>query len=280
MFETLDAVIVFVFGLIFGSFANVCIYRMPRDLSIIKPDSHCTKCNGFIKWYDNIPVISYILLKGKCRNCGTKISFIYPFMETLCGLAFLSMYFLYGFSYMLFPFCILVFSLLVITAIDFEFQIIPDEFSFLLMIVGFLSSFFNFMLGDTVLQRILNSFLGFVAGGGSLLVIAVVGKWIFKKDAMGGGDIKIMAGVGTFLGWEKVLFAIFIACFIGSIVGLFLIVSKKIVRKQEIAFGPYLALSSYLTLFLPAPATIINYMFLLEEKFLIKYVFTNLQNLR
>ena len=275
-----EVILVFVFGLIFGSFANVCIYRMPRNLSVIKPNSHCTKCNSFIKWYDNIPVISYILLKAKCRNCGTKISFIYPLVEIICALLFLSIYFLYGFSYMLFPFCLLVFSLLVITAIDLEFQIIPDEFSFLLIVVGFFSSFVNVTLGIDILQRMLNSFFGFVAGGGSLLVVAVIGKFIFKKDAMGGGDIKIMAGVGTFLGWEKVLFAIFIACFIGSVVGITLILLKKIAKKQAIAFGPYLAISSYLTLFLPSPAVIINYMFLLEEKFLIKYVFTNLQNLR
>jgi len=275
-----EVILVFVFGLIFGSFANVCIYRMPRNLSIVKPNSHCTKCNSFIAWYDNIPVISYILLKAKCRKCGTKISFIYPLVEIVCALLFLSMYFLFGVSYMLFPFCLLVFSLLVITAIDLEFQIIPDEFSFLLMIVGFFSSFINVTLGDTFMQRILNSFLGFVAGGGSLLIVAVVGKWIFKKDAMGGGDIKIMAGIGTFLGWEKVLFAIFMACFIGSIVGIMLMIFKKIAKKQAIAFGPYLALSSYLALFMPSPSVILNYMFLLEEKFLIKYVFTNLQNLR
>lgn len=264
-------------GLIFGSFANVCIYRMPRNMSVIKPNSHCTSCNAFIKWYDNIPILSYIFLKGKCRRCKSKISIKYPLVEFSCGVLFVSMYYLYGFVFMLIPFCLLVFSLLVTTIIDFEFKIIPDEISFMLMIVGFVTSFFNLNLGETIGQRVLNSFLGFLVGGGSLFIIAVIGKFIFKKDAMGGGDIKVMAGVGTFIGWDKVLFAIFVASLFGSIVGIILIICKKIGRKQEIPFGPYLALSSFLTLFL-SPQMIINYLFMLEEKFFLKYLLIDLQN--
>ncbi len=275
-----EIIIVFILGLVLGSFANVCIYRMPRNMSIVKPNSHCTNCNSFVKWYDNIPILSYIILKGKCRNCGSKISLRYPFIELSCGFLFLSMLFLFGFSYILIPFCLLVFCLLVITVIDFDFQIIPDEISFFLIILGLLISAFNIMLGDTILNRMINSFLGLIAGGGSLFVVAIIGKWIFGKDAMGGGDIKIMAGVGTFIGWDKVLFSIFIACLLGSIVGILMILSKKIGKKQEIPFGPYLAISSFTVLFLPSPATIINYIFLLEENLLIKYVFTNLQNIR
>lgn len=275
-----EMILVFILGLVLGSFANVCIYRMPRDLSVVKPNSHCTNCKKFIKWYDNIPIISYIILRGKCRNCGSKISLIYPAVELICGLLFLSMYFLFGFTYILAPFCLFVFSLLVITVIDFDFQIIPDEISFFLIILGLLISFFNPVLGDTVSKRILNSFLGFLAGGGSLLIVAVIGKWLFGKDAMGGGDIKIMAGVGAFIGWDKVLFAIFIACFLGSIVGIFMMLSKKIGKRQEIPFGPYLAISSFVVLFLPPPAILMNYIFMLEENLLVKYVFTNLQNIR
>ena len=275
-----EIILVFILGLVLGSFANVCIYRMPRDLSVVKPNSHCTNCNKFIKWYDNIPIISYIILMGKCRNCGSKISLIYPVVELICGLLFLSMYFLFGFTYILAPFCLFVFSLLVITVIDFDFQIIPDEISFFLIILGLMVSFFNPILGDTVLHRILNSFFGFLTGGGSLLIVAIIGKWIFGKDAMGGGDIKIMAGVGAFIGWDKVLFSIFIACFLGSIVGISMMLLKKIGKRQEIPFGPYLAISSFLVLFLPSPATLINYIFLLEENLLVKYVFTNLQNIR
>ena len=269
--------VVCILGLIFGSFANVCIYRMPRNMSVIKPNSHCTSCNAFIKWYDNIPILSYIFLKGKCRKCKSKISIKYPLVEFSCGVLFVSMYYLYGFVFMLIPFCLLVFSLLVTTIIDFEFKIIPDEISFMLMIVGFATSFFNLNLGETVGQRVLHSFLGFLVGGGSLFVIAVIGKLIFKKDAMGGGDIKVMAGIGTFIGWDKALFAIFVASLFGSIVGIILIIYKKIERKQEIPFGPYLAVSSFLTLFL-SPQMIINYLFMLEEKFLLKCLLIDLQN--
>lgn len=274
-----ECFIVFVFGLIFGSFANVCIYRMPRNMSIVKPNSHCTNCNTFIKWYDNIPILSYILLKGKCRNCNSPISIKYPLVEFFCGILFLSMYYLYGFTFMLIPFCIFVFSLLVTTVIDFEFKIIPDEISFMLIIVGIATSFFNLSLGETIWQRVLGSFLGFLAGGGSLFVIAYIGKLIFKQDAMGGGDIKIMAGIGAFVGWDKVLFAIFVASLFGSIVGIILIICKKIGRKQEMPFGPYLAIASYLTLFF-SPQVVINYLFMLEEKFIINYLFVGLQNVR
>lgn len=275
-----EIILVFILGLVLGSFANVCIYRMPRDLSIVRPNSHCTNCNTAIKWYDNIPVLSYIFLRGKCRKCGSKISFRYPMVELACAFLFLLMYYLFGFSCVLIPFCLFSFSLLVITVIDFDFQIIPDEISLFLVVLGLGFSFCNTILGDTVLSRILNSFFGLLAGGGSLLLIAIIGKWIFGKDAMGGGDIKIMAGVGTFIGWDRVLFAIFIACFIGGIVGLFMMIFKKIGRKQEIPFGPYLAVASLLVLFLPSPEILVGYIFSLEEEFLVKYVFTNLQEVR
>lgn len=264
-------IIIIVLGLVFGSFANVCIYRMPRDLSIVKPRSKCPKCDKPISWYDNIPVLSYILLGGKCRNCKNKISIVYPVIEISCALLFALTYYICGNEYILPAFLFLVFCLLVLTSIDFEFQIIPDELSFSLMIVGFLTSFINVFLANSLGYRVLESFLGFIAGGGFLLLVAIIGKFIFKKDAMGGGDIKLMAGVGTFIGWEKVLFAIFIACFIGSIVGIILILSKKIKKQQPIPFGPYLALGSILTLVLPNPSALISLIFELEEKFLISY---------
>ena len=272
-------IVIIILGLVFGSFANVCIYRIPRNLSIVKPRSSCPNCNKLISWYDNIPVISYIVLGAKCRNCNNKISIRYPIIEASCALLFALVYYSLGNQYILPAFLFLVFCLLISTAIDFEFQIIPDEFSISLIVVGLFTSFINVFLADTIQYRILYSFLGFVAGGGSLLLVAVIGKLIFKKDAMGGGDIKLMAGVGAFIGWERVLFAIFIACFMGSIVGITLILLKKIKKQQPIPFGPYLALGSILTLVLPNPVIVLNLIFEMEEKFLIKYLFTNLQNL-
>ena len=265
--------IVFIFGLLFGSFANVCIYRMPREMSIVFPPSHCTKCNNPILWYDNIPILSYLILKGKCRKCGDKISIRYPLVEAACGLLFVLMFFVTGLTYMLPVFCFFAFCMLVITMIDFDFQIIPDEFSIGLIIVGLLTSFLNSFLGTSSLERFLQSILGCVAGGGSLIALAIIGKFMFKQDAMGGGDIKLMAGVGAFIGWQRVLFAIFIAAFIGSVVGITLIVAKKMKKRDMMPFGPCLAVASLLTLFLAHPAYIVNKIIMYEENLFVKLFF-------
>lgn len=265
--------ILFIFGLIFGSFANVCIYRMPREMSIVFPPSHCTKCNTPIFWYDNIPILSYLILKGKCRKCGDKISIRYPLVEFACGILFVLMYFVTGLSYMLPVFCLFAFSLLVITMIDFDFQIIPDEFSLMLVIIGIITSFINSFLAQEPLQRLFQSIIGCVVGGGSLILLAIIGKLMFKQDAMGGGDIKLMAGVGAFIGWQRVLLAIFIAALIGSIIGITLIVTKKIKKRDMMPFGPSLAVGSTITLFLPQPAYIVNQIILYEEQLFLKLFF-------
>lgn len=254
----------FLYGLCLGSFANVCIYRMPLDISIVTPPSACPKCNKNIAWYDNIPVLSFIVLGGKCRYCKNKISFIYPFIEILTGILFAVLFYKYHFTVNFFLFCILAFSLVVISGIDYYHQVIPDIFPVILVISGLVFSVFNTTLGDTYIQRIINSALGILAGGGSLIIIALLGKFIYKKDAMGGGDIKLMAGVGAIIGWEKALFAIFLASFLGSIVGIFLMLSKKIEKKGYMPFGPFLAIASYIMLLTPRPYVLIN-MFLAWE---------------
>ena len=261
--------IVFIFGLMFGSFANVCIYRMPREMSIVFPASHCTKCNNPILWYDNIPVLSFLLLKGKCRNCGNKISLRYPLVELACGFLFVLMFFVTGLTYMLPVFCFFAFCMLVITMIDFDFQIIPDEFSVGLIIVGLATSFINPFLDTSFLQSI----YGCIVGGGSLIALAIIGKFMFKQDAMGGGDIKLMAGVGAFIGWQRVLFAIFIAAFIGSIIGIVLILAKKMKKRDMMPFGPCLAVGSLITLFLEQPSYIVNKIIMYEENLFMKLFF-------
>lgn len=254
----------FLMGLTLGSFANVCIYRMPLDLSIIRPRSSCTKCKKQVEWYDNIPVLSYILLGGKCRYCKEKISIIYPVIELITGISFLVLFYFYGLTPVLALFCFMAFCLVVISGIDYYYQIIPDIFPLLLLIAGLLFSFFNTTLGTTYLQRFLNSLFGFVSGGGSLLLIGLAGQFIFKKEAMGGGDVKLMAGVGAIIGWERVLLAIFVASFLGSIFGLFLILTKRVERKGYMPFGPFLAIASYLTLLMPAPSIMLNAFFTWE----------------
>ncbi|MCL1971767.1 MAG: prepilin peptidase [Endomicrobia bacterium] len=254
----------FLIGLTFGSFANVCIYRIPLDLSIIRPRSSCTKCKKQVAWHDNIPLLSYIMLGGKCRYCEEKISLIYPLVELITGLSFIVLFYFYGLTVPLFLFCFLSFCLIVISGIDFYYQIIPDIFPLMLAVAGLLFSIFNETLGVSYLQRFLNALIGLVVGGGFLLLIGIVGQFMFKKEAMGGGDVKLMAGVGAIIGWEKVLLAIFIASFLGSIVGLFLILFKKVERRGYLPFGPFLAAASYITLLLPAPSILMNAFFAWE----------------
>ena len=261
----------FLLGLCLGSFANVCIYRMPLDLSIIRPRSSCTKCKKQIAWYDNIPVFSYICLGGKCRYCKDKISAIYPLVELITGISFALLFISYGFSIPFLLFIFMAFCLIVISGIDLYYQIIPDIFPLMLAVAGVLFSFFNTTLGSSYLERLINSLIGLVSGGGSLLLIGIIGQFIFKKEAMGGGDVKLMAGIGAIIGWDKVLFAIFFASLLGSISGLALIVSKKIDKRGYLPFGPFLALASYVTLFLPAPAVLINLFFDWEVKIIAKF---------
>ena len=179
-------------------------------------------------------------------------------VEILTGTLFALLFYKYQFSFPFFLFCVLAFSLVVISVIDYYHQIIPDIFPLILASCGLLFAAFNPTLGSAYLERIINSVCGLVAGGGSLLIIGLLGQFIYKKEAMGGGDVKLMAGVGALIGWDKVLFAIFIGAFLGSIAGIFLLIFKKVEKRGYMPFGPFLAAASYLVLFLPKPEIIIN----------------------
>jgi leader peptidase (prepilin peptidase)/N-methyltransferase len=209
----------FFYGLCMGSFANVCIYRMPLDLSIVFPPSSCPKCSAKIKWRDNIPLLSYIYLGGKCRNCKNQISYVYPTVELICGLLFALLFYKYGLTIPFFIFALMSFCLIVVSGIDYYHQVIPDIFPLILIIAGLASAVFNDTLGVSYFKRLTDSVFGALAGGGSLFIIGIIGKQIYKKDALGGGDVKLMAGVGALIGWEKVLFAIFMASFFGALAG-------------------------------------------------------------
>jgi leader peptidase (prepilin peptidase)/N-methyltransferase len=259
--------LVFIFGLCFGSFANVCIYRMPRRLNLSKPRSACRKCKKQIFWYNNIPLISYILLKGKCPDCACKIPAIYPIVEFTTGAAFAFLFWVYGVSPEFLLFCIVTFALIAVSGIDIDFQIIPDELSIGLIVLGLLSSFFNPVLNHSPLHSV----FGIIAGGGFLYVMGIFGKIVFKKEAMGGGDVKLMAGVGAFVGFDRALLAIFLASLAATIAGTILIALKKSKRLEHIPFGPYLALGSYCTMVLPAPLVIINYILNVELSLISKF---------
>ncbi|HXE98454.1 MAG TPA: prepilin peptidase [Dongiaceae bacterium] len=240
-------VFAFVFGMVVGSFLNVCICRMPKDESIVSPPSHCPHCSYQIRWYDNIPLVSYLLLKGKCRGCGAHISLQYPLVELLNGVLTLLLFLRFGptpaFA-VLFLFCS---ALVVITFIDIEHQIIPDEISLPGIVVGFALSFF--LKGHTWL----NSLLGILLGGGSLLLVAYLYQRLTGKEGMGGGDIKLLAMMGAFLGWKAVPFIIFSSSLIGSLIGISIMLFQKKDSKLAIPFGPYLAFGAVLYIFYGKP---------------------------
>lgn len=236
-------VLAFVLGAVVGSFLNVCIYRLPAGESVVSPPSHCPRCDNRIRWYDNIPLISYVILRGKCRGCGAPISLRYPLVELLNGLITLGLMLNFGPGpgfLVLFVFCS---ALVTITFIDIDHQIIPDEISLPGIVIGFLCSLVLPYPGW------LSSLLGILLGGGSLLLVAYGYHFLTGKDGMGGGDIKLLAMMGAFLGWKAVPFIIFSSSLVGSVVGISLMYLYRKDSKLAIPFGPYLAAGALLYIF-------------------------------
>lgn len=242
MYYGIEIILLFILGLIVGSFSNVCIYRIPRNESIIYPASHCPNCHTDILAKDNIPLLSYILLKGRCRNCGSRISIQYPVVEFLTGLVYIIIYQIYGLSVQSLICIILSSALIIIAFIDLNEQIIPDVISLPGIIIGLTLSFFVPYLS------FINSALGVVIGGGIILIIALAGSAIFKKEAMGGGDIKLAAMIGAFLGWRYVIISLFLGFFLGALTGIFLVLSKIKNREDMVPFGTFIVLGSVITL--------------------------------
>ena len=238
----------FIFGALIGSFLNVCIVRLPKEKSVIAPGSHCFKCGKPVQWYDNVPLVSYWILRGKCRACGAPFSVRYFFIELLTAGVFLGMYMYYGLTLLLLPYLLMLCGFIVATFTDFDERIIPDEVSVGGMVVGLIVSPFVPALHHTHIwwQALLYSGVGALVGGGSIYLMGMLGEWIFKKEAMGGGDVKLMAMVGAFMGWKMALLAFFIAPFFGAIVG---IIEKIRTKDSTIAYGPYLVMGSLVSLF-------------------------------
>jgi leader peptidase (prepilin peptidase)/N-methyltransferase len=236
-------VFVFVFGAVVGSFLNVCIYRLPRSQSIAFPPSACPECGNRIAPYDNVPIVSFLLLRGKCRACKGRISWKYPAVELINGLLALFLFLKFQFSPTFFALFLFCSALVVITFIDLEHQIIPDCISLPGIGVGFAVSFLLPWLGWK------NSLIGIVAGGGSLLIVAYGYQLLTKKEGMGGGDIKLLAMMGAFLGWRSIPFIIFTSSLLGSVVGISLMLARKKDSQLPIPFGPFLALGALLFIF-------------------------------
>ena len=232
----LIAVVIFMFGLAIGSFANVCIYRLPKKESVVFPVSHCTACSTPVRPFDNIPVISYLILGGKCKDCKESISVIYPIIEIITALLLLAGFFKFGLTFDFLIYTVVAPTLVIITVIDIEHQIIPD-------VITLPGIFLGLAAGSYTIGYI-DSFSGCLLGGGLFYLLAVL-----SNGGMGGGDIKYIAAAGALVGWQKVLLIIFIGAFLGSFVGLFQIAVQKKSRKSLIPFGPFLAAATLITLF-------------------------------
>lgn len=227
-------------GLIVGSFLNVCIYRLPRRQSLVHPGSHCPCCGSPVRPYDNIPILSYVLLRGRCRRCKERISPRYPLVEALTGAVATLLAVRYGWGMEAVIFFLLSCSLIVVSFIDLDHQIIPNRITYPGIPIGVGASFFlpNVSLRD--------SLVGLALGGGILWAVAVLFYWIRKKEGMGFGDVKLLAMVGAFLGWKAVIFTLVTSSFLGALVGYFALRISGKDSSQPIPFGPFLALGALL----------------------------------
>ena len=234
---------IFVLGAAVGSFLNVLIHRLPEEKSIVLPASHCPKCRHAIRLYDNIPIVSYLFLRGRCRNCGEAISLRYPLVEMLTAIMSLLVFWKFGLSLQYLCAFVFICSLIVITFIDLDHQIIPDVISLPGIPIFFLAAVFVMDL------RFFDAFLGFLIGGGVLYSIAFLYELITKREGMGGGDIKLLAMIGSFLGWQSLLFILLISSFAGAVVGITIMIVKGQDMKYAVPFGPFLSLGAVSYLF-------------------------------
>lgn len=237
-------ILIFIFGLLIGSFMNVCIYRLPLSKSIVTPRSMCPGCGSFIKFYDNIPVLSYIFLMGKCRKCNIHIPLRYPLVEIISGFAALSCFIIFGLSVGMIVYFAFTATLIVITFIDIDHQIIPDVISLPGIPIGLLLA--SFFLPSMNFKE---SIIGILAGGGSLFAVAWIYGLITKKEGMGGGDIKLLAMIGAFIGWQGVLFTIFTASLTGTLAGITVMLKTGKNVKLAVPFGPFLSIGAILYIF-------------------------------
>ena len=245
-----EKIFVFMAGAIIGSFLNVCIYRMPANKSIIFPPSRCPKCDKNIYWYDNIPVLSYLILLGRCRFCREKISMRYPVVELVTASVMLSLFTVFGAggSVKFYVYAAFAGALIVATFIDLDINEIPDSISLGGLASALaLSAIFPALFGTTLrIVSFTRSLTGALVGAATIYSMGVFGKILFKKEAMGGGDVKLMAMIGAILGWKLALFTFFVAPVFGAAVGLLMKIKDG---RETIAYGPYLSLAAMIALF-------------------------------
>jgi leader peptidase (prepilin peptidase)/N-methyltransferase len=236
-------------GAVVGSFLNVLIFRIPEGQSIVLPSSHCPKCGHAVRVYDNIPIISYLILRGKCRDCHEKISVQYPIVEAITAFMSLLLFLKFGLSFKYLSSFIFTCALITITFIDLRHQIIPDVISLPgIPVFFFLAVFFMDV-------TIWDALLGILIGGGCLFAIAFLYEVITKREGMGGGDIKLLAMLGAFLGWKSLFFILFVSSLLGAVVGVSAMIIKGQDMKYAVPFGPFLSIAAVLYLFVGADVT-------------------------
>ena len=236
--QSVWAVYFFGVGACVGSFLNVVIYRLPKKESLIRPGSHCPSCNSPIRWYHNIPIFGYLVLRGRCSDCGEKFSPRYPAVETLTGLLFAACFARFGLTGAAAVYMVLSSALVAVVFIDIDHMIIPDAITLPGIPIGLLCAWLFLPLSIT------DALLGMLVGGGILFIIAVI-----APQGMGGGDIKLLGMVGAFLGWKSALITIFLGSFVGSVGGIIGMIALGKGRKTKIPFGPYLAIGALLAMF-------------------------------
>ena len=253
-------IIVFIFGSIVGSFLNVCIHRMPKSESIVWPRSHCAKCQKRIPGYDNIPFISFLLLGGRCRFCQEKISLRYPLVELLTALLMVALFNRFGLNYEFFLYMVMLWCLIIATFVDIGHRIIPDEVSVGGMIIGLIMvSITGFTLSPLkfTFSPLVRSILGIIVGGGIIYLTGFIFDLVYFKllkrpaisgetESMGGGDVKLLAMIGAFMGWQMAILTFFLAPFLGIVIGIINLTTKK---DHTIPYGPFLSIAALVSLF-------------------------------
>jgi len=231
----MDYIFLFIIGSVFGSFLNVCIYRIPKNISLIHPGSACPSCEKRIPLYHNVPILSYLLLRGRCAECKTAISMQYPLIELMTALVTIALLWKFGISPELLFYAIFSYAMIVIAAIDLNTQLIHNK---VLLFVAVTGIALNFVFA---IIPWLDALPGILAGGGVMLLFAYLGRIVFKKEAMGMGDVKFAAVAGFFLGWKVIL----VALYLGFLIALFTIIILKLISRlnteQPIPMGPFLA---------------------------------------
>ena len=233
----------FILGSIWGSFSNVCIFRLPQDNGVVLDRSFCPKCKSIIRWFDNIPIISFLFLKRKCRNCECKIDFQYFIVELLSAITFCVIYYIYGLSVTTLLLIILSIFFIIIFFIDLKHFIIPNELSFPLMFIGFVKSFYP-NLNLEIFPNLINSLVGGIVGYIIIWTIIFLFEKIRKKEGMGLGDAKLLSAIGFWFGWVSVPIIIFFSSFIGLLYVLPSLINKTKNLSTSIPFGPYLIIGT------------------------------------